>query len=229
MATKKISELEAITKAEDDDVLVIVDSSEGTTKKIKKDDFLSELQEENTELKEDLSDAEDNQLTAPASGESIDLNDSANAKIREPKLIGKSWQNSTTGKQLFNKNAQVTSTGNITSYTNNNGIYTIIPTGTGNPQIRIECIIPAGTYILNSEVYLSATQVLRSANETLKNFGSQYKNQNFTTTADSTEILFNWDNPGNTNPIILDLSSLMINTGSTVEPYEEYTGRNSKS
>ena len=100
MATKKISELEAITEAEDDDVLVIVDASEETTKKIEKKYFLSELNGIVEELQEDLEDDKENQLTAPASGESIDLSDSAKAKIREPKLIGKSWQNTTTGKNL---------------------------------------------------------------------------------------------------------------------------------
>lgn len=41
MATKKISELEAITSAADDDVLVIVDTSEETTNKITKANFLA--------------------------------------------------------------------------------------------------------------------------------------------------------------------------------------------
>lgn len=40
MATKKISELEAVTTAEDNDVLVIVDVSEGTTNKITKGNLL---------------------------------------------------------------------------------------------------------------------------------------------------------------------------------------------
>lgn len=40
MATKKISELEAIMEAEDNDVLVIVDASEGTTNKITKGNLL---------------------------------------------------------------------------------------------------------------------------------------------------------------------------------------------
>lgn len=40
MATKKISQLEAITEAEDSDVLVIVDVSEGTTNKITKGNLL---------------------------------------------------------------------------------------------------------------------------------------------------------------------------------------------
>ena len=40
MATKKISQLEAITEAENSDVLVIVDVSEGTTNKITKNNLL---------------------------------------------------------------------------------------------------------------------------------------------------------------------------------------------
>ena len=40
MATKKITQLEALTEADDSDVLVIVDVSEGETKKITKNNFL---------------------------------------------------------------------------------------------------------------------------------------------------------------------------------------------
>lgn len=40
MATKKISELQAVTTAEDNDVLVLVDVSEGTTNKITKGNLL---------------------------------------------------------------------------------------------------------------------------------------------------------------------------------------------
>ena len=43
MATKKISELEAITEAADDDILVIVDVSEGVTYKITKANLFSGL------------------------------------------------------------------------------------------------------------------------------------------------------------------------------------------
>ena len=43
MATKKISELEAANTIENNDVLPFVDVSEGTTKKIKKDDFLFDI------------------------------------------------------------------------------------------------------------------------------------------------------------------------------------------
>lgn len=43
MATKKISELEAITQADDSDVLVIVDVSAGITYKITKANLLKDL------------------------------------------------------------------------------------------------------------------------------------------------------------------------------------------
>ena len=154
----------------------------------------------------------------------ISFDGTAETLFKKLDLKGNTSQYTTTGKQLFNKNANVTDSSNITSYTNNNGKYTIIPTGTGNPQLRIQLTIPAGDYTLNSGVYLSLATIIRSSTSSIKNFSDNYSNQNFTITEASAEIVFNWSNPGNTNPITLDLSSLMINTGSVAQPYEEYTG-----
>jgi len=57
------------------------------------------------DLQERLQDAEKNQLTGQASGQSIDLSDSADSRVRSIELEGNSEQESTTGKNLFDKEA----------------------------------------------------------------------------------------------------------------------------
>ena len=123
---------------------------------------------------------------------------------------------------LFDKEAELVTYGYISSYKYSNGIYTIIPTGTGNPQIRLKFILPAGTYTLNSEAYLSIATILRNNNGILNNFQDEYQNQTFTTTETSAELFFNWANPNNTNPITLDLRTLKIQKGTVATPYSPY-------
>ena len=123
---------------------------------------------------------------------------------------------------LFDKEATISSTGYITSYTYSNGIYTIIPTGTGNPQIRLNVSIPQGTYTLNSNNYLSIATILRNNNGLLYSFENNYENQTFTINESSSELVFNWVNPNNTNPIILDFNTLKIQKGTVATPYSPY-------
>ena len=123
---------------------------------------------------------------------------------------------------LFDKETELITYVYISSYEYSNGIYTIIPTGTGNPQIRLKFILPAGTYTLNSEAYLSIATILRNNNGLLNNFQAEYQNQTFTTTETSAELVFNWTNPNNTNPITLDLRTLKIQKGTTATPYSPY-------
>ena len=127
------------------------------------------------------------------------------------------------GKNKFNMNTTVYTRNAISSYSFSNGVYTLIPTGTGNPNITLDVSIPAGTYILNSKKYLSVASVLTNKNGvSLKNFGSNYTNMSFTITEESALFSFNWGNPGNTNPIILDLTSLIISEdGGDYEPYND--------
>ena len=90
MATKKISELEEINQAENDDYLVVVDTSESKNKKITKGNFLKI-----SDLEEKISDLENNQLTASIEGTSIDINDSADYQVREMIPNGNVIQNGT--------------------------------------------------------------------------------------------------------------------------------------
>lgn len=90
MATKKISELEEINQAENDDYLVVVDTSESKNKKITKENFLKI-----SALEEKISDLENNQLTASTEGTSIDINDSADYQVREMIPNGNTTQNGT--------------------------------------------------------------------------------------------------------------------------------------
>lgn len=90
MATKKISELEEINQAENDDYLVVVDTSESKNKKITKENFLK-----TSTLEEKISDLENNQLTASTEGTSIDINDSADYQVREMIPNGNTTQNGT--------------------------------------------------------------------------------------------------------------------------------------
>lgn len=107
-----------------------------------------------------------------------------------------------------------------------NGVITLIPTGTGNPIVRVNLIkpLPAGTYTLNSSTYLSVTTQLRNATDstTIYNFSSNYQNVTFTTTDEAYMIRFNFVNPGNTDPIYIDLNTLQIEVGSTATNYETY-------
>ena len=118
--------------------------------------------------------------------------------------------NNVEGKNKFDKDAEVIQIGHISNYSYSNGIYTIIPTGKGNPQFKLKCKIPAGSYVLNSSTSLSEATQLVNDNNTLNNFWANYKNQSFTLEETSEYMIFNWNNPGNTNPIILNLNTLMI-------------------
>lgn len=82
MATKKISELDALSEADDNDVLVIVDVSSQTTYKISKQNFLSDIkaQIEENQLK--------NLLLGKESGQSLTLVDCAEKTIKEIQIEG---------------------------------------------------------------------------------------------------------------------------------------------
>ena len=155
-------------------------------------------------------------------GSSFDLNGTVNKKFIKFEIEGNTEQAQYEGKNLFDKDAEITNTSNITSYSYNNGKYTIIPTGTGNPNFSIKIPnLPAGNYYFKSEVSLSNATALGNSGGVTFNFGSNY-NRSFTTTEESTIIGFNWGNPENTEPFILDLSTLQIEAGTTPTTYEPY-------
>ena len=135
---------------------------------------------------------------------------------------GNTTQQTYSGKNLFNKNATVTSFGNCT-YTYSDGVYTITNTNDSNPRLSLNLVLPAGTYTLNSSTYLSAATQIVDENSTLANLSNKYSGKTFTIESSSTNIRFNWASTSET--IILDLNTLQIEAGAgTVTPYEPYVG-----
>ena len=146
MATKKISELEEINQAENDDYLVVVDTSESKNKKITKGNFLKI-----SDLEEKISDLENNQLTASTEGTSIDINDSADYQAREMTPNGNVVQNSTTGKNLLENTYATSGTQSGIAHTKNaNGTMLLNGTATTTVFMILNTFnLPAGTYILS--------------------------------------------------------------------------------
>ena len=150
------------------------------------------------------------------SGTDITLDNTKEGKMKI-QLKGDTYQYSTTGKQLFNKDAEVLLTGHCT-YTYSNGIYTITNTDTSNFSIDLALDLPAGSYILNSETSLSSATQIRDDLSSLYNFGNNYSNQSFTTSSTATRIRFNFATSA--TPITLNLNTLMISVnGGDYEPY----------
>ena len=155
-------------------------------------------------------------------GSNLVLEGTSKNKFKKFEIEGNTEQEQYSGKNLFDKEAEITNTSHISSYSYNNGKYTIIPTGTGNPNFSMKIPnLPAGNYYFKSEVWLSNATALANSGGVTFNFGSNY-NRSFTTTEESTVIGFNWSNPGNIEPFILDLSTLQIEEGSTATSYEPY-------
>lgn len=144
----------------------------------------------------------------------------------DTKYAGDTLQQTYSGKNLFGIGSLRSTTNGSSSISN--GVITLIPTGTGNSIVRLNLIkpLPAGTYTLNSSTYLSASTQLRNSTDstTIYNFSSNYQNVTFTTTDEAPMIRFNFANPGNTNPIYIDLNTLQIEAGSTPTSYEPYVG-----
>ena len=166
-------------------------------------------------LEEDIEDLNDNQLTGPANGESIDLNDSAKAKIRNPKLTGKSWQNTTTGKNKLNNEMEE---GTLDS----NGQ----PASSSTGQIRTKNyseVEPNTQYTLSNDKNYAVYIYEYDENYSLVNSytGGAYQGNHTTITTTSTTKYIKTRGISNQNDLTV---KYMLNLGSTVEPYEEYTG-----
>lgn len=80
----------------------IVDLIDGLVNETTFNETIEELEAENIKLKQRVTDLENNESTNTVSGESIDIYDSANAENRGIKVTGKTWQNTTTGKNKLN-------------------------------------------------------------------------------------------------------------------------------
>ena len=149
-------------------------------------------------------------------GTNVTLDNTKVAKLGI-ELKGDTSQNTTTGKQLFNKEAEVLKTTNCT-YTYSDGIYTLTNTNTNNFSIDLALDLPAGSYVLNSEISLSTATQIRDNSSTLYNFGVNYSNQSFTISSTATVIRFNFGT--SSTPVTLNLNTLMISvSGGDYEPY----------
>lgn len=90
-----------LTTLETDNTTNKKDISNIKEKNTEQDKYISELEAENVRLREDLSGLPRGQ----ASGESIDINDSTDMRFSEFKISGNSEQETRSGKNLFNANA----------------------------------------------------------------------------------------------------------------------------
>lgn len=185
------------------------------------DEQIEALQTENERLKATLP-------TTTGEGQDITLDKTAELEFVKPPLpMGNSEQVQYSGENLFNKNTNVRGNYNC-SYTFNNGIYTIINTDTSkNFSFTLDLNLPAGSYTLNSNSYLSATtQMVNQSNVSITNLSANYNCVQFTTQEDIYGIRFNWG--ATSQPVTLDLNSLQIVNGtytsSTMPKYEPYTG-----
>ena len=93
----------------------IADLIDGLVNETTFNETIEELEAENIKLKQRISDLENNELINTVSGESIDIDDSANATIRNIKITGKSWQNTSTGKNKM-KITQINQTDTYVNY-----------------------------------------------------------------------------------------------------------------
>ena len=232
MATKKISELEEINQAENDDYLVVVDTSESKNKKITKENFLKI-----SALEEKISDLENNQLTASTEGTSIDINDSADYQVREMIPNGNVIQNSTTGKNKF-AGADTTVNNGITFKKNSDGSYNITGSATAQANaynyvdINNSGLVNGQTYtfwasqVLPAEFFVlieayNGTTWQRHAMNGLKDV-NQSESQVINLT-DTTRIRFALRVSEGTTINISNLK-IQLESGSTATNFEKYTG-----
>jgi hypothetical protein len=164
------------------------------------------LETQVSELEEQVSELEANQLTGEAEGTSIDINDSADAKVRSIGLVGRTTQESTTGKNLL----PVESTISFTRFK------------------RIEVSLPAGTYIITNEGRnTTANTSAISVNDQIKGgFTSTSKSVTFTSSTDITSIgLYASSDYASSSGITCGYSNLMLRSSTiTDDTYEPYTG-----
>ena len=157
-------------------------------------------------------------------GTELTLNNTADTRMKLELKPSELTQETTTGKQLFNKEATVYDSGHCT-YSYNNGVYTITNTDTSNFSISLNLNIPAGNYIFSSKTFLSNSTQLRNSQlspQTQVNLGDSYSNQNITLNNSVDYIIFNF--ASSDQPITLDLNTLMIRPTGTTDTYEPYTG-----
>jgi hypothetical protein len=177
-----------------------------------------------------VSELEANQLTGEAEGTSIYVNDSADAKVRSIGLVGRTTQESTTGKNKFPFISQDFTLGNIRFYVQDGSLY-LNGTSSGetssksaNFKNNFKVKLPAGTYVISHKTGVIALYLYNAdTNDSIVNVGRDVSNQSFTLTEEADiymgfyiyQVSFN-----NAN------TEIMIRPSSiTDDTYEPYTGR----
>lgn len=195
---------------------------------------LVENVEKNTVKIDTVIEKADLRIKETASGESIHLTDSADAKVVEFTLYGKAKQETTTGAQLFNYDAwKNVRTLNGTSVFENNGV-TI--SATSNDAYTNYYDFPENAKIFVNEgdvITLSweessnkvgATCIFPNgdASKIVYVYNNETKSITYTVPPGVTYLTFRFGvkNAGDT----ISYKNIMINKGSTPLPYEPYTG-----
>ena len=179
------------------------------------------------DLQERLQDAEKNQLTGQASGESIDLSDSADSRVRSIELEGNSEQKSTTGKNLLPDYLETETKNGVTLTNNGDGTYTLNGTATAAttfvfPSSKWVSFGDNGTYYFSSNYYISGLAYAmyygsgqlafwKTSSGTLT-LEAQLSNARFQISIESGKSFSN------------QLITPMIEKGSTATSFEPYTG-----
>ena len=168
------------------------------------------INEQIADLEEQEEDSKNNQLYGSESGTSIDLNDSADSRIKSIELFGRSKQYTTTGAQLFNKNTVTvnkrlsTSAGNMY---NENG-YNVSNFIEVEPNTQYTLFTTVKSYIAEYSIakgFIKGYEEWNSASEPLTIITSE--NTHF--------IKFDYRNTDTT---------VQFQKGNISLPYEEFTG-----
>ena len=192
---------------------------------------VNEFNETVDSLQEEIDDLYNNQLFSEASGESIYITDSANAKVSHLEIEGNSYQKTTSGKQLFNfesaKN-EISSRMTFTGYAKEFTVTRIPPNTDGFITLDFE---ETKTYTISGLISSSALNgsiALNYSDGTNLVVYEGYSNSNineipFSVTTDSQKTISNirFSTFSNND---FTLKDFCINEGTEKIPFEEYTG-----
>ena len=174
------------------------------------------LETQVADLEEQVQELENNQLTGTATGQSIYIEDSTNAKVRSIVLSGNSEQESTTGKNLFNidnseLNKILSPGAGTTGGGSNIDTSDYIPVTSGTTYV-LKGVTSESTYYYNYYVCLYDENKTFVERQTMTSLGS--KAFSFIP-SQSGYIRFSY---------IHNISDLQLEQGSTPTAYEPYTG-----
>ena len=175
------------------------------------------LQEENADLKERLQDAENNQLQGTSKGTSIDLEDSADSRVKSITLSGNSVQETTSGTNLLPTNIM---TGKFIN-------------DAGDIQVNDKWILSDYIEVSPNNLYCLSSAKLNSVVNVQLEIAEYNENKEFiklnwySTDTDSPKQVITTTN--NTAYIIIgyrndkDYKELMVEKGNARTIYERYT------